>query len=125
MTYQGIESVSCKYGAPMGRAGNLCDSETSERFHVRKLRLDSGGYDQGGAYWGHGASLYHATSESGSHEMFFRLESKQRRKVAQWLAEQGRVAYGTTLDRLTARYMVKIQFPNARFFGCIKVESRP
>lgn len=35
------------------------------RFHLRKVRLDSGGYDQGGAYWGHGGELFEAWNGAG------------------------------------------------------------
>lgn len=35
------------------------------RFHLRKVRLDSGGYDQGGAYWGAGGELFEAWNGAG------------------------------------------------------------
>jgi hypothetical protein len=55
-------NVSSKYGAPMGRKSDhlsglivdACDSP----FTLRRIRLDSGGYDQGGSYWGHYKQLY-------------------------------------------------------------------
>lgn len=54
--------VSGRYGAPMGRrnTGNapIDDIKTVRVFRVR---LDSGGYDDGGAYWGHGQPIYCAT----------------------------------------------------------------
>ena len=48
--------VSARYGAPMGRhcVGDLDHSRRSVRLF--KVRLNSGGYDDGGAYWGHGGS---------------------------------------------------------------------
>lgn len=44
--------VSSKFGAPMGRAtfGNPTDDPRSVRLF--KVNIDSGGYDEGGAYWG-------------------------------------------------------------------------
>ena len=50
----------CKYGAPMGRAPYGTPS-----FPVRLVRvnIDRGGYDDGGAYWGHGQPIYMATGE--------------------------------------------------------------
>jgi hypothetical protein len=30
----------------------------TKRLYLRRLHLDSGGYDEGGAYWGHGEPLY-------------------------------------------------------------------
>lgn len=38
---------------------------TDVRFHLRKVRLDSGGYDQGGAYWGTGGELFEAWNGAG------------------------------------------------------------
>lgn len=48
--------VSSRYGAPMGRHTGpdfLCAE--AGRVTLRRIRLDRGGYDPGGAYWGHGA----------------------------------------------------------------------
>jgi len=54
-----IPPVVTKYGAPMGRAEwgrpEDCPARGVHLFHVP---LDSGGYDRGGAYWGHGQRLY-------------------------------------------------------------------
>lgn len=56
-------AVNCRYGAPMGRAGTRwSDPDWPMRFHLRKLPLDSGGYDRGGAYWGFGRPLWCAWS---------------------------------------------------------------
>jgi len=52
-----IEKVSSRLGAPHGRAEYpLSDAPRSVRLF--RVPLDSGGYDQGGAYWGHGAPIY-------------------------------------------------------------------
>lgn len=63
--------VSGRYGAPMGRPnrdsytdkqGNthrLTVTANARPFHLVRVRLDAGGYDSGGAYWGHGAPLYY------------------------------------------------------------------
>lgn len=57
--------VSTRYGAPMGRH-SVPDLDTTRGtvrlFHVP---LDSGGYDSGGAYWGHGSRLYCAVDRDG------------------------------------------------------------
>jgi len=57
-----IPDVSCKYGAPMGRRSNnlsgLIVTETDSPFTLRQIRLNSGGYDSGGAYWGRHQRLY-------------------------------------------------------------------
>lgn len=46
--------VDCRYGAPMGRPAKHWDlpEGTHIKLHLVKMRLDSGGYDSGGAYWG-------------------------------------------------------------------------
>lgn len=47
-----FEHVSARYGAPMGRP-TAPDLDTSRRsVRLFAVRLDSGGYDDGGAYWG-------------------------------------------------------------------------
>lgn len=61
-------TVSCKYGAPMGRH-SVPDLDTSPRsVRLFAVRLDRGGCDDGGAYWGlrpHGMTLWCAMDESG------------------------------------------------------------
>lgn len=64
-----FSAVSCRYGAPMGRRedGFL---ETDVRRFVRlfRVRLDSGGYDDGGAYWGSGTALWCAIDDDGNRQ---------------------------------------------------------
>lgn len=60
-----FNDVNCQYGAPMGRRryGSAGDAEKVRLF---KVRLDTGGYDDGGAYWGvnlPGHALYCADSD--------------------------------------------------------------
>lgn len=47
-------NLDCRYGAPMGRAGgNLAhDYDDGTPWRARRVHLDAGGYDRGGAYWG-------------------------------------------------------------------------
>jgi len=118
-----------RYGAPMGRAmlpaalvenrgrypGEPTTGPTREtlatiprRFYLRTLPLDSGGYDAGGAYWGHagdGTTLYAAYAPAD-------------------IVEHG----GETLELEAARVYVRARnrdhakretlavFPGARFF---------
>ena len=60
-----MSKVSCKYGAPMGRHSygliQNCEARTVRLF---RINLDSGGYDNGGAYWGIGAPIYCATDDA-------------------------------------------------------------
>jgi hypothetical protein len=45
-------------GAPMGRPAFGHGGNPIEPFILRRIRINSGGYDDGGAYWGLGAPLY-------------------------------------------------------------------
>lgn len=69
-------NVSCTHGAPMGRRedGYL---ETRVRGFVRlfRVRLNSGGYDDGGAYWGTGEALWCALDGDGNRQ-FVRAPSR-------------------------------------------------
>lgn len=63
--------VSGKYGAPLGRpncsgyfdgSGEWCDLSVlpnARPFRLVRLTMDSGGYDQGGAYWGLNNPVYY------------------------------------------------------------------
>lgn len=85
-------TVDGRYGAPMGRASYIArdpagtewiptapdgsaifaedrailalQRQRVRRFHMQWLKLDSGGYDRGGAYWGHGERIYIAQDEN-------------------------------------------------------------
>lgn len=54
-----LSQVSARYGAPMGRT-SYC-ATNGPKLYVSRIHLDSGGYDNGGAYWGHGAPIYAAS----------------------------------------------------------------
>ena len=76
-------NVSSRYGAPMGRCSTTArDLPTGPvKLYLQRIRLDSGGYDSGGAYWGIGAPLYVATD----HEdvtLFVRGSSRDQAKQA-------------------------------------------
>lgn len=69
--------VSCKYGAPMGRGHSpLAGIKT----HLRRVGLDSGGYDRGGAYWGTGEPLWVAWDDDGG-EVYLRALSREIAKA--------------------------------------------
>lgn len=108
-------------GAAMGRPDKRADAETRSRFSLRRVRLDSGGYDAGGAYWGIGAPLYWAGSDDGAAEMFFRLDPATRRQVVAaephdelYRRHHGRLSQW--LDRETAKAQVREEYPAARFY---------
>ena len=67
-----FSDVNCRFGAPMGRSDSPLGCTGVRVFRVN---LDSGGYDDGGAYWGHGQPLYCATcAEDG--RVFIRADSR-------------------------------------------------
>lgn len=51
-------------GAPLGRPSQASPDFTG-KLHLARIRLDSGGYAQGGAYWGHGGWLWEAWDDAG------------------------------------------------------------
>ena len=109
--------VSCARGAPMGRFTGNPDPDADCRFYLKRVPIDSGGYDRGGAYWGLGAPLYWFCAEDGTAEGFFRLDRETRSGVAQAFREAGNPFPGSAkLDRETAKAQVREQCPDARFF---------
>ena len=42
--------VHSQYGAPMGRPGYGYGADPTTLFQLRRIRINSGGYDDGGAY---------------------------------------------------------------------------
>ncbi len=55
-----FQKVNGRYGAPMGRR-NTGNAPVDKTVRVFRVRLNAGGYDDGGAYWGHGGAIYCAT----------------------------------------------------------------
>lgn len=73
-----LPMVSCRYGAPMGRPSDE-DFDGLFPVHIRRVKLDSGGYDRGGAYWGLGEPLYVAwrlTPDDGLKRRFLRAKDR-------------------------------------------------
>lgn len=54
-----LAKVSSIYGAPMGRTSY--GTAPAAKVRLFRFRLDAGGYDKGGAYWGIGSPIYCAT----------------------------------------------------------------
>lgn len=57
------ESVSCKFGSPMGRGPY---TQPTGRVHLQRVPMVDGDYDKGGAYWGGGTPLYCAWNDEGA-----------------------------------------------------------
>lgn len=76
--------VPSKYGAPMGRPSygiaENCEPRSVSLFLVR---LDRGGYDDGGAYWGHGAPIWCARTDDGT--LFQTVRAPDRAAAAEAL----------------------------------------
>lgn len=72
-----------QYGSSMGRRDNIIEVTFPVKFHLERVLLDSGGYDNGGAYWGLGDPLYVAFGEGELEvqEMFFRAKSRDDAKT--------------------------------------------
>lgn len=72
--------VNCKYGAPMGRMSKCHPGHEAVdlgRVYLRRIPLDAGGYDRGGAYWGSGLPIYWAGNDAGDLDYFFRAASRE------------------------------------------------
>lgn len=73
--------VSAAYGAPMGRSVGHPGDEIVGRANLRRIRLDRGGYDPGGAYWGLGPPLWWVCGPDGEGEAFFRAADRETAKA--------------------------------------------
>jgi hypothetical protein len=72
-------NVSARYGAPMGRRSVPDLDTTRGTVRLFSVKLDSGGYDDGGAYWGTnrpGERLYCAIDHAGDMQ-FIRSTSRE------------------------------------------------
>jgi len=70
-------------GAALGRP-TVQDAPTdfADKLHLRRVRLDSGGYDLNGTYFGHGQPLYWCASADGSVDFMLRAHSRDEAKAA-------------------------------------------
>ena len=90
-----LSNVSSMYGAPMGRRENMGERMMPVRMHLARVRLNQGGYDSGGAYWGTGAPLYCAWGDG---------------------PEEVQEVYLRALTHEDAKCKVREQFPRATFY---------
>lgn len=81
-----LPDVSSSRGAPMGRADNITEPDGNIKFHLYKMMMIDGDYDEGGAYWGAGnlqiGHMYRAYGDGTKEvqEMFFRARSMEEAK---------------------------------------------
>lgn len=74
--------VNSAYGAPMGRHGRGHNVEAESPLYLRRVRLDAGGYDPGGAYWGVGVPLFEYFDNEWSIVGFLRAADREAAKRA-------------------------------------------
>lgn len=78
-----FSKVNCNFGAPMGRRNSGTMPTSSKSVNLFKVELDSGGYDDGGAYWGTGGNpLYCARSSECDYQEFARAETRLDAAIA-------------------------------------------
>lgn len=94
-----LEKVHSPYGAPMGRRESYGDRDYPYRFHLQRVRIDAGGYDDGGAYWGNGEPLWWAKSVENEDDGVAPVTHFIRAK-----------------DREAAKGAVRDKYPKARFY---------
>lgn len=70
-----FDNVNCATGSPMGRKEWRDAPTVSRSVRVFRVRIDSHGYDDGGAYWGIGKPLFCAT-DGQNYRMFARADSR-------------------------------------------------
>ena len=63
-------------GAAMGRPDRHGTKDYAGRIHLRRVRLNAGGYDSNGTYFGHGKPLYWSASGDGSIDAMLRATDR-------------------------------------------------
>ena len=85
-------------GAALGRPNqDATASDASFKFQLTRVRLNQGGYDSGGAYWGLGQPLYAYVA-------------------AEPIDGELPNGYLRATDRQHAKDQIMADYPNARFF---------
>ena len=72
-----------QYGAQMGRADNITERNFPIKFRLFEIALDSGGYDNGGAYWGNGARLFYAFGDGKNEKQEYFCRAVDRNEAKQ------------------------------------------
>jgi len=82
MTFDPTPRQNCRHGSPMGRRGSGTVAHVNgERLYLRRVYLDSGGYDSGGAYWGRGQLLWAWGSIEGDRRGYLRAGCREAAKA--------------------------------------------
>lgn len=68
-------------GAPFGRPSSISpEKDPGARYYLSRIRIDAGGYDPGGAYWGVGEPLYNFTTDDGTESGYLRAADRDHAK---------------------------------------------
>lgn len=91
-------------------------ADPAPRFYLRRVRLDSGGYDSGGSYWGHGGALFEAFTADGCEFQVLRIWPDDLRAA---VLEDPRIVMlpARKREREAAKHAVREAYPTARFFN--------
>jgi hypothetical protein len=100
-----LSKVGGAYGSPMGRSSyQSTEKDLPYKFYLRRVYLNNGGYDSGGAYWGVDRPLYRAYADP----IWFENEKRESDEVE---------FYVRASDRDWAKKKVTADYPNAKFFN--------
>ena len=80
-------------GAALGRPSIHGEKNYSGKMHLRRIRLDNGGYDSNGTYFGSGPPLFWYASDDGTIDCMIRAK-----------------------DRAAAKVIIQKDYPKARFY---------
>lgn len=82
-----VYKVDTRRGAPMARPDVHASFLPEKRVRLNKLRIDDGGYDNGGAYWGLGEPLYCAYYFEDDDQFVLYFRAKNRTAAREYLQE--------------------------------------
>lgn len=90
-----FRDVNCSRGAPMGRSSGHFLDPSAGKVRLFRVNLNSGGYDDGGAYWGLGANLWCGIDAEGRRRFIRAHTRSQACYLFDLLPSQLRIQKGT------------------------------
>ena len=100
-----------QYGAQMGRESDLSYG-TTDTLEIRRVPIDSGGYDPGGAYWGSGKPLFFVSDEEGRTRYLRASDAEQAKREfprARWVSSKSSSKYkgpsAADIDEMLTAYI--------------------
>lgn len=114
-----LSKAYSQYGASMGRGSQHAAPDSAIKFRLERVRLDSGGYDNGGAYWGHGSPLFHAWGDDGD-KLPPLPEPHTTEQFKEYCARLGEICeadfFLRAQSRDAAKAAIREQYPQAKFY---------